>query len=75
MSLSKRYFEAQRSSTALNLKRTRESVTIALRAADEGSLDYFTVDAICLNLIDALKHLSEIEDAVNAGGDVSHGGD
>ncbi len=71
MGYTKRFYEAQTSATAANLKRTRESVTIALRAADEGSLDYFTVDAICRALIDALKHLSMVEDA--AAGEGEHG--
>jgi len=68
MGYTKRFYEAQTSATGANLKRTRESVTIALRAADEGSLDYPTVDEICRSLIDALKHLSLIEDAVTGEG-------
>lgn len=62
MSLSKRAFEAQQPTLAATLQRARSGVETALRAADDGCLDYSTVDTICLSLIDALKHLSAAED-------------
>ncbi|MDQ3253174.1 MAG: hypothetical protein M3R15_04595 [Acidobacteriota bacterium] len=62
MSYSKREFEKQDSSLAGNLANVRYGVETALRATEEGSLDMFTIDAICISLHDALRHLSAVED-------------
>ena len=61
MSYSKREFEKQDSSLEGRLASVRAGVETALRATEEGSLDMFTIDAICINLHDALRHLSAVE--------------
>jgi len=62
MSFSKREFERQQSTFAGNLASVRAGVESALRATEEGSLDMSTIDAICISLHDALRHLSAVED-------------
>jgi len=62
MSYSKREFEKQDSSLEGRLASVRAGVETALRATEEGSLDMFTIDAVCISLHDALRHLSAVED-------------
>ena len=61
MSFSKREFENQQSTLESRLARVRAGVETALRATGEGSLDLFTIYAICISLHAALRQLSAVE--------------
>ncbi len=64
MSFSKREFENQQSALEGRLARVRAGVETGLRVAEEGSLDGSACDAICLNLIDALRDLRKLENEI-----------